>query len=428
MNRIDVPGTLREMWDTRPARPRNDRQVAGVASAIARRYDIDPVLVRVGFIVTAFLGIGAALYIAGWIALPEEPRDPTAPAGPPQRGFMTVAVVIAAIVTVVTFIEGDDRSDSILTLLVVAGLLFLLHRSRGDRNLAPSAAQAAAPPPAAGVSLVKDAGSAPTEQMAAGQMAAGQVAADAPAPLSPPAWDPLGAAPFAWDLPEPGPAHPPAPPVPARHRAPVTSVTFGLTLLAGGLTAVILLFNHALTFANAEIVAGVMLSVLGAGLVIGAFMRAGRGLIPIAVLMGMLTWALLAVPDFAFRNGAVGNLNEAPKAVAELAATYERAAGDIRLDLRNLDLAVPAGGADTPVRTAVSLGAGTIEVILPPNADVEVNASSGLGSVTFGTHEASGPGADIHVATDLGADGVRSGRLLVLDIEEGAGDVEVRRG
>ena len=52
----DVQGTLRDMWETRPARPRDDRQIAGVAAAIARRYDIDPVLVRIGFVVAAFYG------------------------------------------------------------------------------------------------------------------------------------------------------------------------------------------------------------------------------------------------------------------------------------------------------------------------------------------------------------------------------------
>jgi len=60
-------------WETRPARPREGRQIAGVSAAIARRYDIDPVLVRVGFVVAAFYGIGAALYIAGWVLLPDEP-------------------------------------------------------------------------------------------------------------------------------------------------------------------------------------------------------------------------------------------------------------------------------------------------------------------------------------------------------------------
>jgi hypothetical protein len=50
---------------------------------IARRYDIDPVLVRIGFVVAAFSGIGAALYIAGWIALPA--RDTGAGAGTSRR-------------------------------------------------------------------------------------------------------------------------------------------------------------------------------------------------------------------------------------------------------------------------------------------------------------------------------------------------------
>src|SRR2546429_9558203 len=83
MNTTEVHGTLREMWETRPARPRDDRKVAGVAAGIARRYDIDPVLVRVGFVVAAFSGIGAALYVAGWILLPDQPADPAGP--PPSK-------------------------------------------------------------------------------------------------------------------------------------------------------------------------------------------------------------------------------------------------------------------------------------------------------------------------------------------------------
>src|ERR1700754_1256436 len=81
MNTTEVHGAFREMWETRPARPRDDRQIAGVAAAIARRYDIDPVLVRVGFVVAAFYGIGAALYIAGWVLLPDEPDT-----GPVESG------------------------------------------------------------------------------------------------------------------------------------------------------------------------------------------------------------------------------------------------------------------------------------------------------------------------------------------------------
>ena len=61
-------------------------------------------------------------------------------------------------------------------------------------------------------------------------------------------------------------------------------------------------------------------------------------------------------------------------------------------------------------------------------ADVTVNGSVGVGSVSFADREDAGPGAELRVNQDLGDDGVRSGRLLVLDLEAGAGNVEVHRG
>ena len=48
--------------------------------------------------------------------------------------------------------------------------------------------------------------------------------------------------------------------------------------------------------------------------------------------------------------------------------------------------------------------------------------------MSFEDREDAGPGAELRVNEDLGADGVRSGRLLVLDLEAGAGNVEVHRG
>ena len=49
------------------------------------------------------------------------------------------------------------------------------------------------------------------------------------------------------------------------------------------------------------------------------------------------------------------------------------------------------------------------------------------GSVTFDGRKNDGPGARMSV-TDLGADGLRSGKLLTIDVHAGAGDVEVDRG
>ncbi len=54
-------------------RPTNDRMIAGVASGIARYLGVDTNLVRIAFVVLAFVG-GAALplYLAGWLLIPED--------------------------------------------------------------------------------------------------------------------------------------------------------------------------------------------------------------------------------------------------------------------------------------------------------------------------------------------------------------------
>jgi len=409
MSRTDVGETLREMWETRPARPREGRQVAGVAAGIARRYDIDPVLVRVGFVVAAFSGIGAALYIAGWILLPDEPADPAAPPKDRPRTWLVVALAIAAAITMGS-VFGGNGPDVIGPLVVVAALLYLLHRSRGDRGTqAADPATVATPASAPGPSPIAD--------------GTGAAAGTEPPP-APPAWDPLGAAPFAWDLPEPSP--PPAEPPP--RRPPVTPVTLGLALIAGSATAVIMLLGGMMTLANLAVLFGVVLAVLGAGLVIGAFLHTGRGLIPFALLLGALTWAVLAAPLDRWEGDGYGELVAAPTTVAALQPVYERGAGEIDLDLRNLDLAVPPDGDASPVRTRVSMGAGDVTVRVPPTADVTLTAQAGFGDVRFGDRKDDGPDAHVQVVDDLGVDGVRSGRPLVIDIDAGLADVEVRRG
>ena len=62
---------------TRPLyRPVQDRMLAGVASGMARYFGIDVLLVRIAIVVLVFVGgIGLALYLAGWVLIPEEGTD-----------------------------------------------------------------------------------------------------------------------------------------------------------------------------------------------------------------------------------------------------------------------------------------------------------------------------------------------------------------
>lgn len=60
----------------RLTRSTTDRVVAGVAGGVAEYLGIDPVIVRVGFVVVALItGIGALAYIVAWVILPEGRSD-----------------------------------------------------------------------------------------------------------------------------------------------------------------------------------------------------------------------------------------------------------------------------------------------------------------------------------------------------------------
>jgi phage shock protein C len=54
-------------------RPTQDRMIAGVASGIAEYLDVDVTVVRIVIAVLSFCGgAGIALYIAGWLLMPNE--------------------------------------------------------------------------------------------------------------------------------------------------------------------------------------------------------------------------------------------------------------------------------------------------------------------------------------------------------------------
>lgn len=52
------------------------RMLGGVAVGLADYFDVDPVLVRIGFVALAFLGgLSVPLYLAGWALIPDEETD-----------------------------------------------------------------------------------------------------------------------------------------------------------------------------------------------------------------------------------------------------------------------------------------------------------------------------------------------------------------
>ncbi|MGH3601360.1 MAG: PspC domain-containing protein, partial [Pseudonocardiaceae bacterium] len=309
----------------------------------------------------------------------------------------TVVLVLLLLLATTAVLSG--RASGVLGLLVALGALVLLHRSRAALGEIPGAQ------PTASAAL------APTEPATAATPATATAAAppvtgtatDQPAP---PAWDPLGAAPFAWDLPEP--AAPPLPAPPQGVRSKVTPITLGLALLTGGIA---LAFAPGLSAAG---IAALLLGVVGLGLVVGAFMQSGRGLVLIAIPLALLTWVLHAAPAAGFK---VGGSYWDPVTSAELQPRYAVTVGNGRLDLTGLRLA-----PGQTVRTSVNVGIGETHVLLPPNIDAQVSCQTQVGQVDC-LGQTSTNRVDI---TDNGLDGPGGGKVI-LDVHSGVGEIHVER-
>jgi phage shock protein C len=66
----------------RLVRPRADRKIAGVCAGFAEYFDIDVMVIRLVWLLVAFLGgTGFLAYVIAWIVIPEEPLMLMAPAG-----------------------------------------------------------------------------------------------------------------------------------------------------------------------------------------------------------------------------------------------------------------------------------------------------------------------------------------------------------
>ncbi len=67
------PGPPHTTQDPILRRSSTDKVVAGVAGGLGRYLGIDPVILRVAFVVLTLAGLsGILVYIIGWIAIPEE--------------------------------------------------------------------------------------------------------------------------------------------------------------------------------------------------------------------------------------------------------------------------------------------------------------------------------------------------------------------
>ena len=139
-----------EVWTLQ--RSTADGKLAGVCSTVATRYGVDPLLVRLVFVLLALsAGIGLAVYGAAWLLLPsdKEPVPVIHRLLPASRGLSrsTWQVLVVVATFLVSLVFGQFLTIGLGPVLVVGALWwFGVIKPRGAVTARRSAALPAANP------------------------------------------------------------------------------------------------------------------------------------------------------------------------------------------------------------------------------------------------------------------------------------------
>ena len=391
----------------------NDRVLGGVAAGIAHHFGIDPVLVRLGFVVTTFLGgIGAIAYFVAWVVLPSAPAAPEATRRrTDRRQLLGYALVALGLAVVPGRFGVSFHGGGVLWPLALIGLGVAVLWLR-TRDLEPPGARSTDDPPT-GPSAGPPAGPPGGTSLHGMPASAGSVpVALAPIPLPAPP-----AAPGAAPPPGPGDAPPPTPDrapdvKQLRERSPLGAMTVSALLVLAG--TVWLLDVTGTVHVDLGVAIACALALVGLSLLISAWYGRARALIALGILLLPIVLALGLV-DVPLRGG-VGDPHYVPRTLAGVHANYELAVGDLTLDLSHVDFT----HTDRTVRA--QLGIGRLNVVVPQDTRVVVNAHSGVGDVVvFGHRTRDCCPTDVRRVQA----GVAGGGTLRLAARVGAGHVEV---
>ena len=347
----------------------SDRVLGGVAGGLGDYFNVDPLLIRIGFVgLMIFGGAGLVLYVVAWLLLPAEGHD-ASPLGafgrwlhltPARMAWLAVALV-AFIALVNSWNVGIGYSISGDGPLGIPGVVYAL----GIVVL--------------GVVLVRR-----REVVAAPSLDA--AASTAALPIAP------------------------AVKAPPRPHSPLAWFVCGALLLGIGLLALI---SQAAKVAVAPgQFFGAALAIVGIGLVVGAWWGRARILILLALLL--IPLAVTASFITAPLEGGIGDHRYAPVTAAEVRDEYRSLGGRLVLDLTGLRT------SPRTIHISASVALGQLVVILPEGASIELHTRVGAGdSLVLGSQD---------VGTSLDNHYIRHHlhqTTYVLDLEAGIGEVFV---
>lgn len=437
MSDTPTPGLGDELRQLR--RSRDDRVVAGVLGGVARRLNVDPVLLRIVTVVLAlFGGVGVVLYALGWLLIPAEDADASVAEEALGRGrthspeLPTIALAVGLVVAIIIAAGGTFRSGvgSLLLVLAIVGGVMLLRRrdEAGETQAAATDGIQQTYPDYPGYPGYPHASDEPTDGPAATaagtQPAPGQESVSVSAvPAAVPPGDIAASTGTGWpEGPDWGPAAPepyyePVPTEPpARPRSFLGLLTVSATALAIGVLAVM-----DATWATIPVSAYIAtaLAVVGLGLLIGTWFGRSRGLIWLGLALAIaLPPAVLVADDL---DLTADHTRVVLTSIAEVPQEPQtHGTGQVTYDLSGMELA-----DDDAIELVINQSIGQLRVIVPPEADVQLTAGANLGEVVA-FDGMSGGFQPSRSVVDLGPDG-EGGGIIELELELGIGQIEVSR-
>lgn len=371
----------------RPAPPRRlvrsrDRKIAGVAGGVAEYFAIDPVIVRLGFVIAVFAGgTGLIAYAIAWLVLPDDDDEPTDPERRPVDRSTIVALALLALAVIIGVSDPFDGGVVTPLLLIGAGV-YLLHQRPLDTD-APANAPAA-----------------PTSSVVA-------------PPADAPTWQPGDGR-----VPPPPPLRSDTADEPARQRREPAIITrLTLSLLALWFAGAIAFDQLDWAEADASAVVAVGLLLVGGASLIASLVGGGRGLVPLGLLLA-LTLAVAVVLEPVIEDG-IGDREHAVTDVTTLEPAYRLGIGQLDVDLSALE--IPPGETAT---VEVELGIGEARVLIPPGVDLQLEGDVGMGELVILGDEENGIRNELSIDTDA----TDTTATLVVDLSVGIGSGRIERG
>ncbi|WP_105972795.1 PspC domain-containing protein [Streptomyces geranii] len=425
--------TAEEQLPARFRRDRRQKMLGGVCAGLGRTCDMDPVIFRITLaVLSATGGIGLIFYGFAWLFVPYEDEEENE-----VRKLLTgrvdgqgLTAVLFALVGCGVFLtmlkNGGVLSFAVILSILLAGAGYW-SRNRGAPDPDPLAAQAVA--------------DAPPEAQAP------------PVPAAYPSWwrDPIvkdgthvGGTGYLWgppggldrDIVVPGDiAHVsynsrrpeagavwPRPPKPRGPRW-IGGWILLLALLAGFVGTAAKWDEEALA-TSLQTGLACALTVFGLGIAVSAFLgRTGAGSVFLAIITAGLLAGASALPKDVSTHWV--RKEWTPAAVADVLPRYDVGTGVATLDLTGLRVA-----KGQTVTTAVEVGMGRIEVIVPEGVTVKADIQVGVGDIQLPGDDQQdvdvAPGKHKQATLSPAGGGANAG-TIDLDLGVGLGQAEVTR-